>query len=364
MRGLRLCVAVILTTLVGVVSLSGGAAGTVTPLSGRAAAVTGEMTTARADGDGGQAADGSVSVRLVDAAEERRDDPRARIYIDDHVRPGTLMNRHVEVSNNTGSAQDVELYVGPATIRDGEFVGTDQGAENELTRWTALDLDQVHLQQGASVVVRVRIVVPTTASAGERYGVIWASIASPEADDKEILVINRVGVRIYLSVGPGGEPASDFTIDRIIASTDSRGRRMVTAAVTNTGGRALDLTGSLVLADGPGGLRAGPFTATTPTTLGTGQEGRVLVPLDPRIPAGPWRAKLNLHSGLVTRSASATITFPAAGQSTSYAPDRPWYQQIPRVLGLGLLLLLALAAMLFVVWRRRGRRTEEEPAAP
>jgi len=55
------------------------------------------------------------------------------------------------------------------------------------------------------------IAVPADASAGERYAVIWAQVKTPNKTTG-ITTINRVGIRIYLSVGSGGGLASSFEI--------------------------------------------------------------------------------------------------------------------------------------------------------
>ena len=129
--------------------------------------------------------------------------------------------------------------------------------------------------------------------------------------------MNRVGVRIYLSVGGGNEPASDFGITTFEARRDADGNPLIAAAVHNTGGRALDLSGELRLTNGPGGLSAGPFEAKLGTTLGVGQTEPVLVTLDRAIPAGPWDARIVLRSGLTEREATARVTFPAEGASSA-----------------------------------------------
>jgi hypothetical protein len=48
----------------------------------------------------------------------------------------------------------------------------------------------------------VTIRVPRDAAPGERYGVVWAETrAGPDSGDG-ITQVNRVGIRLYLSVGP------------------------------------------------------------------------------------------------------------------------------------------------------------------
>ncbi len=177
-----------------------------------------------------------------------------------------------------------------------------------------------------------------------------------------VTLVTRVGIRIYLSVGPGGPPAADFTIDSLTAERSPEGHPMVLATVHNTGGRALDMNGTLDLAAGPGGLSAGPFPATLGTTLAIGDTQPVTIVLDEEIPAGPWDARITLRSGLLERSARATITFPPAGASPSVrtTPVQPGWLP-PAIAALAIILLLGFTTLLVLRARRvrtiRGRRT-------
>lgn len=259
----------------------------------------------------------TVGIRIVDAPTNRADDPRARQYIVDHVAPGTTISRRVEVSNDTAETQVVQLYPAAGSIRDGNFQFGDGRAANDLTSWTTVDPTSVSPPSGGKSLATVTIAVPADASPGERYGVVWAELPAAVPPGGGIAAVNRVGVRIYLSVGEGSEPASDFGITTFEARRDAEGNPLVAATVHNTGGRALDLSGELRLTNGPGGLSAGPFEATLGTTLGIGQTEPVLVILDPAIPAGPWDARIVLRSGITEREATAKITFPAAAASSS-----------------------------------------------
>ena len=144
---------------------------------------------------------------------------------------------------------------------------------------------------------------------------------------------------------------------------------MVLATVHNTGGRALDMSGTLELSAGPGGLSAGPFPATLGTTLAIGDTQPVTIVLDEELPAGPWDARITLRSGLVERSARATITFPAAGASPSVrtAPVRPGWLS-PAIAALAIIVILGFTTLLVLRARRlrtmRGRRTVPTVAGP
>ena len=240
---------------------------------------------------------------------------------------------------------------------DGNFITRDGRGGDDVASWATVTPDHVQIPPGKSAQAVVTIAVPRSASDGERYAVVWAERVSSQ-NATGITVVNRVGVRIYLSVGTGAEPASDFTIDTLIAKRLTNGQPAVSAFVHNIGGRALDMSGTLELHNGPGGLSAGPFAAELGTTLGPGQREPVLVKLDPRIPRGPWDAVITLKSGVIQHSARATITFPgAAGTSARPVKANPLAGQRKILLPLAGV-LLALAVALLLVFRRRRREDE------
>jgi hypothetical protein len=66
--------------------------------------------------------------------------------------------------------------------------------------------------------------------------------------------------------------------------------------VHNTGGRALDMNGTLQLSAGPGGLNAGPFPANLGISLAIGATEPITIVLDRRVPDGPSSALVTLRS--------------------------------------------------------------------
>ncbi|WP_211754584.1 hypothetical protein [Nocardioides gansuensis] len=309
-----------------------------------------------------------VGIRLVDAPVAARDNPRARVYIIDHVAPGTVIGRRIEVSNDTGGNARVAVYAAAADLVDGSFVGLEADTPNELSTWMGVSRPELTLAAGEKANVAVEIDVPADAAPGEQYAVIWAQTTSGAADGNGVTQVSRVGIRVYLSVGPGGEPASNFTIESFVAARSAAGGPMVQAIVHNTGGRALDLSGTLDLTDGPGGLSAGPFPVDLGTTLGIGQTAPVNVELDEQLPNGPWQAEIEITSGLLTESAHATITFPDAAQTGEAVRADPDGHQLWYWAG-ALVLALALLAL---VWTRvarprrirRARMANTEPELP
>jgi hypothetical protein len=273
---------------------------------------------------------GGIGLRLVDVPADARNDPRAQMYIIDRLAPGAVIRRRIAVSNTTTSAVRVDLYAAAAIITNGAFQGISGRAQNDLSNGTSVSPSASEVPAAGSMTATVTITVPSDLVSGEHYGVIWAETRSPAAGDG-ITQISRVGIRLYLSIGPGAAAAPNFEIESLTARRVRDGRPTVVATVRNTGGRALDLNGDLQLSAGPGGLRAGPFAATLGTTLGIGSTEPVTIMLDKQVPAGPWDARITLHSGLLSRSARATIAFPAVGSADPVraTPARsPWPHRV------------------------------------
>lgn len=257
----------------------------------------------------------SVGVRVVDVPQRLAGDPRTSIYIVDHAAPGTRVERQIEVSTTSTIPVAMDLYAAAASIEGGRFVGASMDSANELSTWTNISPSSLTVSATAPALATVVIAVPAQAAPGEHYAAVWAQTPSPEEGSAGVSQVSRVGIRIYLSVGPGGEPAADFDIADLTAGRSDDNTPFVLASVKNTGGRALDLLGTLTLEDGPGGVTAGPFPVSMPITLGVGESGQVSIPLDPKIPAGPWNAELTLISGFVERTVSGQLTFPGTGTS-------------------------------------------------
>lgn len=305
-----------------------------------------------------------IGIRLVDAPVDRRDDPRASLYIIDHLAPGATITRHIEVSNGTDAPVHLLTYAAAAEIEKNAFKVIEGRSKNELTEWTKVTPAELDLAVGQRKQATVTITVPADASSGERYAVALAELPGVPGEGN-VAIASRVGVRLYISVGPGGEPPSSFVIDEIVPRREPDGTPVIGAIVTNDGGHALDLSGSLTLEDGPGGLKAGPFPAKLGTALGIGQSAPVEVLLDKQVPAGPWKAKITLRSGLLEKSADGTITFPKAGVGTGVkAKSSGSGSPLPIIAGGALGGVIGL--FLFFFWRRRRKEEEDEdgPSVP
>lgn len=321
--------------------------------------------TTGANADSTPPAPGVIGVRLLDAPVSRADDPRALIYIVDHLNPGAVIQRRIQISNTTADTTSVSIYEAAAQIDDGVFSGAPDRTDNDLTSWTSMDRAAMTLAANEAQPVTVTITVPQDAADGERYGIVWAEVRSLPTSAGAVTVVNRVGIRIYLSIGTGAEPASAMRIDSLGSGRNADGQPLVTAQVRNTGSRALDIGGQLSLTAGPGGLNGGPFPVKVPTTLLPGETGNVTATLDATLPAGPWNAHLELKSGLLTESADATLTFPS-GPETSTAPitTGPPPGPLGLAIGIGLAVLLLLATYLMRKRRRKDTDTETSRVQP
>ncbi|MGW2253176.1 peptidase [Kitasatospora sp. NPDC001660] len=325
--------------------------------------------------------EGSIGLKLLDAPRDRESDPRAHMYIVDHLAPGSVIHRRLLVTNTSDVDQHVDLYAGSAAVNSGTFTVDADRTQNELTTWVSVDdcvsdadVSSKTTDCGApgtrpptppstavrdipahgTAVVRVSVRVPSNASAGERYAVFWAQVAGLAGPAANVRLVNRVGARIYLDVGPGGEPPSDFRIEELTPARAPDGTPKLVAKVHNTGQRALDLTGSMSMTDGPGSLSAGPFTVNLGTTLGIDETEPVTVLLDRKLPDGPWKVHLTLASGLIRRTATATVTFPSGSQAgASVTPDTADSRSMTPGMAAGVSAVLLLVACGWTVRRMR-----------
>jgi hypothetical protein len=308
-----------------------------------------------------------LGIRLLEAPVNLKNDPRARIYIVDAVHPGARFTRRFEVTNGTDAPLPLQLYAGAAEVTAGSWIVQEGRSRSELTDWITINPPTVVVPPHGRSEAVATFAVPRDASQGERYGVLLAE-APPQKTGTGPAVASRIGIRVYLYVGPGGAPPSDFLVDSMTASRSSAGLPVVSALVHNTGRRALDLRGELILDHGPGGLSAPPFPVSLGTTLGVGDTEPVAIPLSSAITGGPWRARLTLRSGRLERRAEAQLTFPdQPGQVKPpvKAKNLPLAKDRKVLIPVAASLIALLLLVLFVLWllaklRNKRQKDDEE----
>ena len=303
---------------------------------------------------------GGVGVRLLDVPADAVNNPRAREYIVDNLTPGTTIHRRIEVANTTGAELHVAIYPAAATVSQGSFVGAPARTADDLSAWTTVSRPVIDIPAGSTATDTITVAIPATASPGERYAVVWAEVRSAKAGGT-IELINRAGIRMYVYVG-GTNPATSFTVNTLTGQRDPGGHAVVRALVHNTGGLAVDLTGTLIMSSVTGALTvtAGPYPAQLGTTLAPGQSEPVWFTLTGQVTNGPWNATVTLHSGLNQQAFRAKITFPRSQGTGPTAGARPAGGGLGLVAILGGAILIAIFAagipLIAVIITRRRRR--------
>jgi len=258
-----------------------------------------------------------------------------------------VIHRRILVMSEESKKVHLTVYPDAAVIKKGYFIGGAGHTRSELTNWIKLAHSQVNLRPGKSEMDLVTIKVPKVATRGEHYGVIWVQQTAVIHKGSGVAVkeINRVGIRIYLAVGRGGAPPTRFAISSIAGHKSRKGKPFLTAMVHNTGGRAIDISGTLRLSDGPGGTSAGPFSLPQAVTLAPGQSEPVTFAPPRSLPNGPWKASIKLVSGMTVERASATISF------SPQATESFWLQPLTMI-WVGVVTALVLIG-LWAGWRAR-----------
>jgi hypothetical protein len=311
------------------------------------AVVAGTVTAAPAAAHVVQPATGPVQTfgaRLVDVPVSAAKNLRAYRYIIDYLPTGTTIHRRIFVTNHETRTARFTVYADAAQISDELFTGDGGATRNELTGWISVQHPVLTLAAGGSVMDTVTIKVPQGATRGEHYAVIWVQQESYARNTNGVGVneVVRVGIRVYLAVGRGGAPPTSFAITSITGHRSASGQPSLLVRVDNTGGRAVDLSGTVRLAGGPGNTSAGPFPAQQIITLAPGQSGTMSFAPPKSLPDGPWQAKVTLVSGITTSTRTQTVQFGALAVAQSSLGVMAWVGIALGVLALGLVLAVVL----------------------
>src|SRR6059058_375681 len=116
-----------------------------------------------------------VGLRLAEAPRGAKD-PRASVYIVDHVMPGATLSRRIEACNGTSQAIRLRFYPNAAVVENGAFTIVEGHASNELTSWVSVSPTEAVLQPNQALSIRASIAVPRGVAGGERYGVVLAEL--------------------------------------------------------------------------------------------------------------------------------------------------------------------------------------------
>lgn len=293
---------------------------------------------------------GAIGIRLLPALPSDMTNGFGSVYIIGDVRAGTTLTRRVEVSNSTGSTQRISMYASGARQQSGAFIFAAGRSVNQLSTWTTIR-PTVLLGPRTAAIETVTIRVPRHAAPGERLAVVWAQVSALTTPTSSVRLVNRVGVRIYVTVGSTRWGADVFRVGALRASLSGAGSPVVSAAVLNLGGAVVRIAGTVTLSDGPGGIGVGPLPVVPLVALPPGDVGDVTVTFRRGVPRGPWRAVLSLSNGLTSQLRVTELTFPA--RSTSANP--PWWRSLGIAAALTALMSIVLLALRGRVVSRRDR---------
>jgi hypothetical protein len=266
---------------------------------------------------------------------------RDRSYVVRTVAPGTGFDDRLEARNLTD--QPLDLVVEPvdaAITPDGSFApGTTTAVEGG---WLRVTPGQVRVPARGSARVALRVDVPADAAPGDHVAaVVVRKAAAPSGSG--VQVVNRVGVRVYLTVpAPAGGPAPRRAFE--LRALRWTGDRNFEADVANVGDLLVEPVGKLTIA-------RGDFTTSVDVpVLGTVPPGAVTtlpVRTQGRLDRGTYEATLRLRLVQGGEEQEQRVTF------TVSAPPRT----VEDADGLPLLpLLIAVAALALVVGYALRRR--------
>jgi hypothetical protein len=271
-------------------------------------------------------------------------------YVIDYLPTGTVVHRRILILNEERETARLSVYPDAAHIAAGLFAGDRAATRSALTDWISVQHPVVTLAPGASVMDMVTITVPKGATRGEHYGVVWVQQAAKTSRGSGfgLTEVSRVGVRVYLAVGQGGSPPTSFDITSITARVSASGQPFIVAHVNNTGGRAVDLNGTVSLAGGPGNTSSGPFRAQQIVTLAPGQSWNMTFAVPRSLPAGSWQATVSLVSGMTRATGTADIRFATAVTQQAGLSAAQWVWLV-----FGAFVLVVAAVMGRFAWRHR-----------
>ncbi|MGV9645345.1 WxL protein peptidoglycan domain-containing protein [Streptomyces sp. NPDC004822] len=299
------------------------------------------------------AADGDVSWTVRTAANAYGDNRSSFGYA---VNPGGTVEDTMVVTNRGRTTLRLAVYAS-----DGYT--TDAGQLDLLTRekksvgvgaWVHPRATSLTLAPGKSADVPFTVSVPRNATPGDHVGGLLTSLKQSDSA-AGINVDRRLGVRVALRVG--GELTPRLAVEDLHVDYDgtanpfAKGTATVTYTVRNTGNALLSARQDVSVQGPFGSLRTAADDLKDTPKLLPGERWTVKVPVHGVAPGVRLTATATLLPLLTDPSGSTTPLKPV--EATAHTWAVPW---------IVVLLLLAVAATLFLVRRARARRKEREAA--
>lgn len=209
-----------------------------------------------------------------------------RRFFEYAVDPGTQVQDSFLITNGGETEAEFTIYAtdafnDPAT---GDFSLLDQQTDpTDLGAWITPASEKLTIGPGLQATVPFDLLIPSDATPGDHSAGIVASVLTEATQDgSTVLLEQRVGVRMYLTVS--GEPLASVEVEDLTSSFTpslnpfAPGDLLIRYAVRNTGNKRVDVTQAL-RATGLFGIPVGQATPDPITNLLPRQTVRVDVRL-------------------------------------------------------------------------------------
>ncbi len=272
--------------------------------------------------------------------------PRERAYVVRTVRPGEVFDDRLEALNLTNRPLDLSVEPVDATITaDGSFApGATRSAEGG---WVSVTPDRVRVPPRGRAPVGVRVQVPPDAEPGDHIAAVVVQHADPPRGEGNVTVVQRVGVRFYLTItNPDGSAGRRSFELRSLRWTGKPKARTFEAEIANTGNLLVEPTGSMTVSRGD--LRTSadlPVLGTVPP----GVSRNLRISLPGTLDEGTYQARVDLRLVQGGPAQERSITFVVGPGDTSY-----WW--VAAVVAGLLLVAVAGAAARITLQGGAGRR--------
>jgi len=189
----------------------------------------------------------AVTVGIQTATGKSPDD---RGHYEYEIEPSRVRQDYVAVLNYSDKPVDVTLPPRDATTTaDAPFAVQPNAAKaSDVGAWIAISEPRLHLEPRSQTLVPFQVGVPYDATPGDHVGAIVLTVgtAGKDAEGEQVVVENRVGLRVYLRVPGSLRP--ELAVDDLKAHFDGSlatfgvGRNTVDYTVRNTGNVRLSAT--------------------------------------------------------------------------------------------------------------------------
>ena len=285
------------------------------------------------------AENGEFSLRPVRSADTP---DRERSYVVRTVAPGTGFDDRLEARNLTDGPIDLVVEpVDAAVTPDGSFApGTTSTAEGG---WLRVTPSRLRVPARDSVRVALRVDVPADATPGDHIAAVVVRKAEAPSSSG-VQVVNRVGVRVYLTVTPPAAPTPRRAFE--FRALRWKGARNFEADVANVGDLLVEPLGTLTIARGDFDTTVDvPVLGTVPPGAVTALPVRTTGELEP----GTYDARLRLRLVQGGDEQEQRVTFTVAGTpAPENGGDDETLPLLPLLLAVG-----ALALVVGYAFRRR-----------